>query len=65
MKKTITLLPVFVACMILLSACGADQSAVAEDQIRIQLICKSKDIYQIYCACYIDGAYFAMGGAGR
>ena len=62
MKKIISLLFVFVACMFFLSACGADPSSVAEDQIRIQLICESKDIYQIYYTCYIDGEYFAMGG---
>lgn len=62
MKKVISLLLVFVTCMILLSACRVDRSVVAEDQIRIQLICESKDIYQIYYTCYIDEEYFAMGG---
>ena len=50
----------------LLTACGVQASAppeaVPDDTFAVRLICESQDIYRIYYSCYLDGAYYSMGG---
>ena len=49
----------------LLTACAAPPEQVEEvpdDTFAVRLICESQDIYRIYYSCYLDGAYYSMGG---
>ena len=49
----------------LLTACSAppeQAEEVPDDTFAVRLICESQDIYRIYYSCYLDGAYYSMGG---
>ena len=49
----------------LLTACGVppeQAEEVPDDTFAVRLICESQDIYRIYYSCYLDGAYYSMGG---
>ena len=49
----------------LLTACAAppeQAEEVPDDTFAVRLICESQDIYRIYYSCYLDGAYYSMGG---
>ena len=49
----------------LLTACAAppgEAEEIPDDTFAVRLICESQDIYRIYYSCYLDGAYYSMGG---
>ena len=49
----------------LLTACAAppeQAEEIPDDTFAVRLICESQDIYRIYYSCYLDGAYYSMGG---
>lgn len=49
----------------LLTACAAppeQAEEIPDDTFAVRLICESRDIYRIYYSCYLDGAYYSMGG---
>ena len=56
-RHMICILAALATLLLCLTGCGN-----GDDTVTFRLVCQSKDIYQIYYTCYIDGESFCMGG---
>lgn len=60
--RRVAFLPLFLALVLLLSACEAAPEEAADPSFTVRVICESEDVYQIFYTFYIGDESRGMGG---